>query len=358
MTNQQKTVLAAMSGGVDSAVTAFLMQQAGYSVTGATMRLFNEQTDVKLAERACGTNQDIADAKAVCERLGCAHQVLDFSDEFRHHVVEGFVRAYEEGKTPNPCIACNRHLKFDCFLEAANKENMDFIATGHYARVEKQGDRYVLKKALDETKDQSYVLYALKQEQLKKILFPLGGLHKSEVREIAIENGFRSAQRRESQDICFVPDGDYAAFIERFSGKTFKNGHFVNQNGDILGEHKGIIRYTIGQRRGLGLALPKPMYVTKKDAEANTVILGYSEDLFSKELLVRDISLTAAESLEHPERLQVKIRYSQKAQPAEVVQVGEDEILVRFDEPQRAVTSGQAAVFYDGDTVVGGGTIV
>lgn len=358
MKETKQKLFAAMSGGVDSAVTALLMQKEGFEVEGATMRLFHPQTDIKLAERACGTQQDIDDAKAVCDILGIAHHVLDFSADFKEKVIQNFIDAYAKGLTPNPCVVCNRHLKFDRFLETAIENGAQYMATGHYARVEKQGDRYLLKKAKDETKDQTYVLYALTQDQLQKIRFPLGDYRKTEVRELAESYGFRSAQKRESQDICFVPDGDYASFIERFSGKTFPHGNFVNAAGDVLGEHKGIIHYTVGQRRGLGLALPRPMYVIGKDAKQNLVTLGYNDDLFSRDLTVRDIRLTAADALEHPERLEVKIRYAHKAQPAMVEQVGTDEIHILFDEPQRAATSGQAAVFYDGDTVVGGGTIV
>lgn len=358
MKETQQKLFAAMSGGVDSAVTALLMQKEGFTVEGATMRLFHPQTDIKLAERACGTQQDIDDAKAVCDTLGIAHHVLDFSEAFAEKVIRSFTEAYAKGLTPNPCIVCNRYLKFDRFLEAAQQSGAQYMATGHYARVEKQGNRYLLKKAKDETKDQTYVLYALTQEQLKKIRLPLGDYRKSEVRELAESYGFSSAKKRESQDICFVPDGDYASFIERFSGITFPHGKFVNASGDVLGEHKGIIHYTVGQRRGLGLALPRPMYVIGKDAQQNLVTLGYNEGLFSREVTVRDIRLTAADRLEAPERLEVKIRYAHKAQPATVEQVGEDEIRILFDEPQRAATGGQAAVFYDGDTVVGGGTIV
>ena len=350
-------ILVAMSGGVDSAVTALLLQQEGYTLEGATMRLFSEKTDLTLADRACGTTQNIEDAKAVCEQLGFSHEVFDFSAEFAQAVLQNFVTAYAKGLTPNPCTVCNRRIKFDAFLQAARERGIPDMATGHYARIEKQGDRYLLKKAIDKTKDQSYVLYALKPEQLAHIHLPLGGYQKSEIRDMAKALHFRSAERKESQDICFVPDKDYAAFIERFSGKTFAHGSFVTADGQVLGEHKGIIHYTIGQRRGLGLALPKPMYVVKKDVQQNTVVLGYTTDLFSKTMLVHDLSFTATDALLQRTRLEVKIRYAHEPQPAFVEQIDTDTVRVEFVEPQRAITAGQAAVFYDGDTVVGGGTI-
>ena len=247
--------MVAMSGGVDSSVTAFLVLQQGFSALGATMRLINNYDPSPDKARACGAETDIADAKAVCARLGCPHEVLDFAEPFRNEVMERFVKAYEAGLTPNPCVDCNRYIKFGRLFQAARSENCDYIATGHYARVTKQGDRCVLQKAVDESKDQSYVLYSLSAEQLRHTMFPLGEFTKAEVRELAEENGFANAKKRDSQDICFVPDGDYAAFLERFTGKTFAPGDFVDRTGRVLGTHKGIIRYTIGQRRGLGSEL-------------------------------------------------------------------------------------------------------
>lgn len=351
-------VMAAMSGGVDSSVAAYLLLQQGFRVVGATMKLFqNSDIDVP-KEKACCSLDDVEDAKSVCARLGVPHYVLNMTADFQTEVIERFVRAYEQGFTPNPCIDCNRYMKFERLLHKAITLELDFVATGHYARIEKQGDRLVLKKAADSKKDQSYVLYSLTHEQLQHTLFPLGGLTKTEVREIAQANGFVNAKKHDSQDICFVPNGDYFSFIEKYTGKTYPAGDFVDLQGKVLGTHKGIIRYTVGQRRGLGLALPASMYVVEKDLPNNRVVLGFNENLFSKEVTVKDINLTACDSLETPTHLSAKIRYNQTEQPAIVTQVDENTLKIVFDTPQRAVTRGQAAVLYDGDTVVGGGTIV
>ncbi|MBQ3426842.1 MAG: tRNA 2-thiouridine(34) synthase MnmA [Clostridia bacterium] len=346
----------AMSGGVDSSVAAYLMKERGYDILGVTLRLFANE-DVGIREKSCCSLSDVEDAKSVARRIGIEHYTFNFSDDFREKVIDRFIDAYEHCRTPNPCIDCNRFIKFRRLLERAFELECDHVVTGHYARVEKAGDRYILKKGLDVSKDQSYVLWAMTQEQLQHTLLPLGELSKDQVRSIAAEQGFINAKKRDSQDICFVPDGDYAAFIERYTGKDYPNGNFVDLEGNVLGEHKGLIRYTCGQRKGLGLALPKPMYVCGIDSAENQVILGDNADLYSDRLDAEDINLIAADKLDNPIRVEAKVRYSQSAQPATVWQTGEDRLHVEFDEPQRAITGGQAVVLYDGDVVIGGGTI-
>ncbi len=346
MEKQNTKIAIAMSGGVDSSVAAYLALNEGKAATGVTMRLCG------------GASEEENRAAAVCARLGCPHLVWDLQTEFRAQVMERFVRAYAAGLTPNPCIVCNRYIKFGLFMDKVRELGADLVATGHYARISRQGSRLLLQKAVDKAKDQSYVLYSLSQEVLGRVRFPLGTLTKPEVREIARAQSFENADRSESQDICFVPDGDYAAFIERYTGKTFPCGDFTDMQGNVLGTHKGIIRYTVGQRRGLGLALPASMYVVEKDVQHNRVRLGFQEDLLSDTVEVGDINLIACESLDRPERLSVKIRYNQSEQPATVEQTDQNHLCIHFDVPQRAVTAGQAAVLYDGDTVVGGGTIM
>lgn len=348
-----------MSGGVDSSVAAFLTKEEGFDCTGATMKLFsNEDIGVEGESRCCSLD-DVEDARSVANRLGIPFFVFNFSDNFRREVIERFIAAYKSGATPNPCIDCNRFLKFDKFFSRAKELDIGHIVTGHYASVyyDAASRRWGLKKGMDESKDQSYVLYSLTQEQLAHTLLPLGGMSKTEVREIARDNGFINAKKRESQDICFVPDGDYAAFIERYTGEPNRPGNFVDGEGRVLGRHRGFVRYTIGQRRGLGLSLREPLYVCAKRAADNTVILGRGEELFSKSLTASGINLIACERISSPLRLRAKVRYKQREQWATVEQTAEDRLRVDFDEPQRAVTPGQAVVLYDGSCVVGGGTI-
>ncbi|MCD8392014.1 MAG: tRNA 2-thiouridine(34) synthase MnmA [Cloacibacillus porcorum] len=354
-----KRALIAMSGGVDSSVAAFLTKEEGFDCAGATMKLFsNEDIGVEGESRCCSL-EDVEDARSVANRLGIPFFVFNFSDNFRREVIERFIAAYKSGATPNPCIDCNRFLKFDKFFSRAKELDIGHIVTGHYAAVyyDAASRRWGLKKGTDESKDQSYVLYSLTQEQLAHTLLPLGGMSKTEVREIARDNGFINAKKRESQDICFVPDGDYAAFIERYTGEPNRPGNFVDGEGRVLGRHRGFVRYTIGQRRGLGLSLREPLYVCAKCAADNTVILGRGEELFSKSLTASGINLIACERISSPLRLRAKVRYKQREQWATVEQTAEDRIRVDFDEPQRAVTPGQAVVLYDGSCVVGGGTI-
>ena len=350
-------VLVAMSGGVDSAVSAHLIKQK-YEALGVTMKLHDESDNLIYGENSCCSNQDIADAKSVCNLVGISHEIHDFGSSFKEYVIADFISCYKNGSTPNPCVVCNRKIKFEALLKLALERGYDAVATGHYARIEKRFDgRYLLKKALDLTKDQSYVLYSLTQHQLAHTIFPLGEMTKQEARELAESFGFVNARKHDSQDICFVPDGDYVSFIERTTGESFEKGNFVDINGKVLGTHKGIIKYTIGQRKGLGIAFGEPIYVVKKDIENNAVILGRNSDLFETTLTANNINLISCDKITEPMRVKAKIRYNQKEQPATVTQIDDDRIQVIFDEPQRAITKGQSVVLYDDDIVVGGGII-
>lgn len=341
-----KKCVAGMSGGVDSSVTALLLKEMGFEVLGLTLLLHTEKE-----------SQDIADARAVCGRVEIPHLVVDGREKFREKVMEHFARVYEMGGTPNPCVDCNKNVKIPMIMETMEQQSANHMATGHYVRVEQQGERYLLKKALDPKKDQSYVLYSLTQNQLSHLVFPLGELTKPEVREIAQQHGFATASKSDSQDICFVPDGDYGSFLERYRDKIFFSGDFVDETGRVLGRHAGAIRYTLGQRRGLGIPAESRLYVVGKDMEKNTVTLGSNDRLFSKTVFVEDANLIAADHLQDGEQLCARIRYQQKEQPCRVYETGEKSLRVEFLEPQRAVAPGQALVLYDGDTVVGGGTI-
>ncbi len=350
-------ILVAMSGGVDSSVAAKLLCGMGHECIGCTMKLFDNCDAGLSRSRTCCSLDDVEDARSVAFALGMRYYVFNFKDVFREKVIKKFASAYLAGQTPNPCIDCNRYMKFDKLFERAQMLGCDKIATGHYARIEFDGERYKLKKAKDEAKDQSYVLYMLTQEQLAHCLFPLGELSKSKTRAIAEAGGLRNAQKPDSQDICFVPDGDYAAAIERLTGITAAPGDFIDPDGCVIGTHRGITHYTVGQHRGLGLSLPERRYVCRIDAENNTVTLGGSGDLYSREVRVSGFNWISGKAPETPIRCTAKLRYRQPEQPATVTPVGEDEALICFDAPQRAAAPGQAAVLYDGDTVLGGGQI-
>ena len=348
----KKRILVAMSGGVDSTVAAYLTLKAGYRCLGVNMRLHSAGPE----QPAC---REAEDAARAAEQLGIPFAALDCGDAFQERVVDRFIRVYEAGGTPNPCVDCNRFLKFGLLLRDAEARDCDGVATGHYARVEydEAAGRWLLKKALDAGKDQSYFLYTLTQEQLARVRFPLGDMEKQQVRELAERLGLDNAGKRDSQDICFVPDGDYAAFMERSAGKAYPAGDFLDLEGRVVGRHKGAVRYTLGQRKGLGLAMGEPVYVCGKDMAANTVTVGPERALFAREVLVEDLNWIAVETLSAPLRVGAKTRSRQQEQPAWISPEAGGRVRIVFDCPQRAVTPGQAAVFYDGDAVVGGGTI-
>ena len=376
-------VLVAMSGGVDSSVAALLLVGQGYSCIGGMMKLFSNDDkdegkddsgswgdgggkgdngsdgDGGGKENLYRLSADAEDARAVAARLGIQFYVFDFSDVFKERVIQRFIQVYQNGGTPNPCIDCNRHLKFRSLIDRARELDKEYIATGHYARIEKDvgSGRLLLKKGADLSKDQSYVLYTMTQEQLKATLFPLGGMTKSQVREIALERGFLNADKHDSQDICFAQNDAYPDFIRRHADTGVAKGRFIDIYGNDLGENKGIIHYTVGQRKGLGLSAAAPLYVCEVRAEDNTVVVGTQENLFAKTLIAKDINLIATDRIDSTISARARIRYKQPEQIATVRQLDEDTLRIDFEEPQRAITKGQAVVLYDGDTVIGGGTI-
>ncbi len=337
-------VCVAMSGGVDSSVAAAFLIDKGYSVGGAIMRLQ-------------GNDKDIEDARAVAQKLGIKFDVIDCRSEFEKYVIDDFVSTYIEGATPNPCVVCNKNVKFGVFLDRALKLGYDMIATGHYARLENSGGRVLMKKALDESKDQSYVLYGLSQRQLAHVLFPLGEQNKKDVRTAAREELLPAADRPDSQDICFIKEGGHAEFIENKTGRIFPEGEIKLTDGTLLGRHKGIIRYTLGQRRGLGVSYGQPLFVVRKDAAENCVILGTQEELYRKSLIAEDVNFIPFDTLTSPITVTARTRYRQKEAKAVISPIDGGRVLVEFELPQKAVCAGQSVVFYDGEYVVGGGVI-
>lgn len=355
-----KKILVGMSGGVDSSAAALLLKQQGYEVDGCTLKLFDGEIEEDRDVRTCCSLSDVMDAKAVCRKLGIEHFVFNFKDLFREKVMDAFADSYIGGETPNPCINCNRYIKFDKMLNRARELGYDGIATGHYADIkyDEASERWLLIRPADRRKDQTYVLYNMTQFQLAHTLFPLCNIDKPRIRQLAEENGLINARKPDSQDICFVPGGDYAAFITEHTGKDFPCGSYIDTKGNVIGTHEGYIRYTIGQRKGLGVAFGEPVFVCGKDPVNNTVTLGKSEDLMSEIVTAEDVNLISLPEIKGEMRVTAKIRYNMPAVPGTLTACGDSRIQVRFDEPVRAAAKGQALVVYDGDAVVCGGKIV
>jgi tRNA-specific 2-thiouridylase len=354
-------VAVAMSGGVDSSVTAALLKEEGYEVIGVTIQLWPSKELPPETEEfggCCGLGA-VVDAKRVAYKLGIPHYTINLRGIFTEKVIADFCREYSLGRTPNPCIRCNRHIKFDALLQRVKELDAEFVATGHYARIEydEVGGRHLLKKGLDLRKDQSYVLYVMTQEQLRHTLLPLGNLTKERVRQIARERGLTVASKPESQEICFIPDGDYPKFLKEYIPEAVSPGSILDPQGNVLGEHRGILFYTIGQRKRLGIPAREPLYVLDIDRGRNAIVVGTRNEIRADELIASDINYVAISRLKQPMEVKAKIRYLHQEAEARVTPLGEDKVRVKFEEPQWAVTPGQAVVFYNQDTVIGGGTI-
>ena len=353
-------VVVGMSGGVDSSVAAYLLKQQGYEVIGVTMQIWQKEDTCTIEENGgcCGLSA-VEDARRVAAALDIPYYVMNFREEFQKQVIDYFTDEYLHGRTPNPCIACNRYVKWEALLNRSISIGADYIATGHYARVEKlSNDRYSLRQSATLAKDQTYALYNLTQEQLKRTIMPVGAYTKEEVRKIAEEIELLVADKPDSQDICFVPDGDYASFIKETTGKTIQEGDFIKPDGTVIGKHKGIIHYTVGQRKGLGLALGYPAFVLEIRPETNQVVIGTYEESLTKTVRANQLNFMSVEDLTDPTRVFAKIRYNHKGAWCIAERTGDDEITCTFEEDQRAVTPGQALVLYDGEYVLGGGTIL
>ena len=354
---KENKVLIGMSGGVDSAVAALLLKESGYEVGGITLKLWSPCEAVK-DESVTAPDENISEAKKIADLLSIPHYSTAMGESFKNSVIKRFIDDYVNGKTPNPCVECNKSIKFGLLFEKARELGYPLLATGHYARIEKnEKGEYLLKKALDASKDQSYFLWSIDKSLLGNILFPLGSYTKPEIREIAAAHGFSNAHRSDSQDICFIPDGDYVSFINANVNKSFPKGNFVDTEGNILGQHEGIINYTIGQRKGLGIAMGYPIFVGEKNAASNTVTLCSDRELYKTELFASEVNLLVDGDIPKNTRLHAKIRYRHTPAPATVNMTEDSRLHVIFDEPQRAICSGQSLVLYDGDTVVGGGII-
>ena len=356
----KKRVVIGMSGGVDSSVAAYLLKEQGYDVIGITMQIWQDMKQETFErEGGCCSLSAAEDARRVCDKIGIPFYVVNFKEIFEKKVIDYFVDEYFEGRTPNPCIACNRYLKFDALLNKARALEAEYVATGHYARVnyDEKYQRYVLKKSATIQKDQTYALYNLTQEQLGATLMPLGDYTKDVVREIAYKQHLGVASKPDSQEICFVDDNNYSRFLTERRPEAVKSGYFVDTRGNVLGKHQGIVHYTVGQRKGLGIALGKPMFVVELLPDKNLVVLGDESEVFSKELIASDVNMILYEKLEKPIKVKAKIRYSAQEADCLVEPLESNRIKVTFDQPQRAITPGQSVVLYDGDYVVGGGTI-
>lgn len=356
----QKKVVVGMSGGVDSSVAAYLLREQGYDVIGVTMQIWQDEDEFLQQENGgcCGLGA-VDDARRVASVLGIPHYVMNFKREFKRHVIDYFVAEYLSGHTPNPCIACNRYVKWESLLHRSIQIGADYIATGHYARIARlKNQRYAIRRSVTEAKDQTYALYNLTQEQLSRTLMPVGEYNKDEIRGIAERIGLSVAHKKDSQEICFIPDNDYAGFVEREAGAALPpEGNFVNADGTVLGRHKGIVHYTVGQRRGLGIAAGERVFVTGIRPQTNEVVIGSAQDVFSREAYGTHLNFMALTDFARGRRLTAKIRYGHKGAACRAERIGEDLVHCVFEEPQRAITPGQAIVFYDGDFVAGGATI-